>query len=318
MSVDENTKILERRTSHFMWAERYRPRSLNEFIGNEGVKTKLKSFIDQKDLPHLLLYGTAGGGKTSLAKLLVKAIPCDSLYINASDERTIDTIREKIAQFAATVSFEPLRVVILDEADYLPALSQAALRNVMETYALHSRFILTCNYIERMTSPIVSRCGGGMKIQPPDMADAAALLCAILENEKISYKLEEIEFIVKSYFPDIRQIINFAQQNVAKGKLEIAADSVEQTDYKERLISLLKTPKKAGVFGEIRQLVADASFSNYDEIYRHLFDKVNDYAKGKEATVILELADAVYQSSLVFEKEITFVAMMQKLLKVLV
>lgn len=309
--------IQERRTSQFMWAEKYRPKSLDEFIGNEGVKIKIKGLLDQQDIPHLLFYGTAGGGKTSLAKLIVKAIPCDHIYINASDERTIDTIRDKIVSFASTVSFQPLRVVILDEADYLPALSQAALRNVMETYAIHSRFILTCNYIERMTSPIVSRCGGGIKIQPPEMADAAALLAAILENEKVTYKLEDIEFLVKSYFPDVRQIINCAQQNVSKGKLAIAVESVIETDYKEKLLSLLKTPKKAGVFGELRQLVADAGFSNYDEIYRYLFDKVDEYAKGKEAVVILELADAVYQSSLVFEKEITLVAALQKLLKVL-
>jgi replication factor C small subunit len=309
--------IPERRTTQFMWAEKYRPKTLDEFIGNEGVKLKMKGFIEQKDLPHLLFYGTAGGGKTALAKLLVKAIPCDHLYINASDERTIDTIRDKIVNFAATVSFEPLRIVILDEADYLPALSQAALRNVMETYALHSRFILTCNYIERMTTPIISRCGGGIRIQPPEMADAAALLSAILENEKVVYKLEDIEFLVKSYFPDIRQIINCAQQNVTKGKLAIAVDSVVETDYKEKLLTLLKTPKKQGVFGEMRQLVADASFSNYDEIYRYLFDKVSEYGKGKEAPLILELADSVYQSSLVFEKEITLVAALQRLLKVL-
>ena len=310
--------IQERRTTQFMWCEKYRPKTLDQFIGNDGVKIKIQEFIDKQDFPHLLFYGTAGGGKTTLAKMIAKAIPCDSLYINASDERTIDTIREKIVGFASTVSFQPLRVVILDEADYLPALSQAALRNVMETYAIHSRFILTCNYIERITTPIISRCGGGIKIQPPEMADAASLLSAILENEKVQYRIEDIEFLVKSYFPDIRQIINCAQGNVSKGKLAIAVDSVIETDYKEKLLSLLKTPRKSGVFNEIRQLVADAGFSNYDEIYRYLFDKVNDYAKGKEAQVILELADAVYQSSLVFEKEITLVAALQKLLKALV
>jgi DNA polymerase III delta prime subunit len=107
--------ITERRTTHYLWAEKYRPKNLDEFVGNDGVKAKIKNFIDQKDIPHLLFYGTAGGGKTTLAKMLVKHIPCDHLYINASDERTIDTIRDKIVNFAATVSFEPLRIVILDE-----------------------------------------------------------------------------------------------------------------------------------------------------------------------------------------------------------
>lgn len=309
--------VTERRTTHYLWAEKYRPKNLDEFVGNEGVKAKIKNFIDQKDIPHLLFYGTAGGGKTTLAKMLVKHIPCDHLYINASDERTIDTIRDKIVSFAATVAFEPLRIVILDEADYLPALSQAALRNVMETYSIHSRFILTCNYIERMTTPIVSRCGGGIKIEPPSREAIAERLVTILDAEKVKYTFEDIGFIVNSYYPDVRKIINFTQQNVDKGKLVVAVENYVETDYKEKLLGLLKTPKKAGVFTDIRQLVADASFSNYDEIYRFLFDKVNDYAKGKEAPVILELADAAYQSSLVFEKEITFVAATQKLLKVL-
>lgn len=308
--------ITERRTTHFLWAEKYRPKTLEAFIGNDTVKNAVKNFIDQKDFPHLLFYGTAGTGKTSLAKLLVKQIPCDHIYINASDERTIDTVRDKIVGFAATVSFEKLRVVILDEADYLPALSQAALRNVMETYSIHSRFILTCNYIERMTTPIVSRCAA-FKIDPPAMDLVAAQLAAILETEQVKYKDEAIEFIVKSYYPDIRKIINFAQQNVDHGKMMVAVENYVETDYKEKLLALLKTPKKPGVFGEIRQLVADASFSNYDEIYRYLFDKVNEYGNGKEAQIILELAESVYQSSLVFEKEITFVAAIQRLLKTL-
>ena len=309
---------IERRTTQYIWAEKYRPKVLDMFIGNESTKKKIQGFIDQKDLPHLLFYGTAGTGKTSLAKLIVKAIPCDHIYINASDERTIDTIRDKIVGFAATVSFEPLRIIVLDEADYLPALSQAALRNVMETYSIHSRFILTCNYIERITQPIVSRCGGGMKIEPVSMPDVAQHLALILETEKVVFTLEDIEFIVKSYYPDVRKIINFAQQNTEKGKLKIAVENCIETDYKEKLLELLKNAKKAGTFGQIRQLVADAQFSNYDEVYRYLFDHVNDFAKDKEPQVILELADAVYQSSLVFEKEITFVAMIQKILKSLV
>jgi replication factor C small subunit len=309
--------LKERRTTHFMWAEKYRPKNMDTFLGPDSLKSKMKSFIDQKDIPHLLFYGSAGGGKTSLAKILVKSLPCDHLYINASDERTIDTIRDKIVGFAATVSFEPLRVIILDEADYLPALSQAALRNVMETYSIHSRFILTCNHIERVTTPITSRCGGGIKIEPPTKEEVAGLLGAVLDNESVKYSVEDIGFIVNSYYPDVRKIINFAQQNSDKGLLKVAVDNYVETDYKEKLLALLKMAKKPGVFGEIRQLVADASFSNYDDVYRYLFDKVDAFAKGKEAPVILELADAVYQSSLVFEKEITFVAMMQKILKVL-
>jgi DNA polymerase III delta prime subunit len=145
----------------------------------------------------------------------------------------------------------------------------------------------------------------------------AELLVNILDKEKVTYTAEDLVFIVNSYYPDIRAIINFTQQNTNKGVLKVAVENCLETDYKEKLLALLKTPKKAGVFTQIRQLVADASFSNYDELYKYLFDKVDDYGKGKEPQVILELADAVYQSSLVFEKEITFVATMQKLLRVL-
>lgn len=314
--MDNNLTMLERRTSHYLWCEKYRPRKLEDFIGNETVKNAIRKYFDEQDIPHLLFYGTAGTGKTSLAKMIVKNIPCDHLYINASDERTIDTIREKIVGFAATVSFNNLRVVILDEADYLPALSQAALRNVMETYSAHSRFILTCNYIERMTAPIISRCSG-FKVEPPGMEAVASQLVTILDAEKVTYSFEDIGFVVKSYYPDIRKIINYSQQSVVSNQIKIAVNNVTECDYKDKLVSLLKTPKKFGVFNELRQLVADASFSNYDEVYHYLFEKVDDYAKGKEPKVILELADAVYQSSLVFEREITFVAAMQKILNVL-
>lgn len=301
---------------HYIWAEKYRPQCFEEFVGSDTIQKTFQEFIEKKDIPHLLLYGNAGVGKTSIAKILATQLPCDYKYINASDERTIDTVRDKIVTFASTVSFEPLRIVILDEADYLPALSLAALRNVMESRSEHCKFILTCNYIERIISPIISRCAT-FEIKPPSKETVAEHLAGILESEKVEYDIKDIVFIVRSYYPDIRKIINFSQQSTLNNKLIIADENVVGSDYKEKLIELLKSPSKPKVFTEIRQLVADAAFSNYDEVYAYLYEKVDTYAEGKEALVILELADAVYQSSLVFEKEITFVAMMQKILEVL-
>jgi DNA polymerase III delta prime subunit len=302
-----------RKSEHYLWCERFRPRQLSEFIGNELLISKVNDYIKTEELPNMLLYGSAGTGKTSLAKILVNSLPCEYLYINASDDRTIDTIRDKIVGFASTVSLKPLRVIILDEADYLPALSQAALRNVIETYSLRTRFILTCNYIERMSSPIVSRCAT-FKIEPPSKEEVAGKLIEILNTLKVEYALNDIIFVVNSYYPDIRKIINYAQQYTIENKLIFGSDESIKNDYKEQLIDLLKKHGEKNIFNEIRQLIADAAFSNYDEVYRHLFDSVDVFSGDKQACIILELADAVYHSAIVVEKEIIFVAAMQRIL----
>ena len=141
---------------HSLWVEKYRPDELTNYIGNEHLRSKVQRYIDDQDVPHLLLYGKAGTGKTTLAKLIVKNIECDYLYINASDENSVDNVRFKIRAFASTVGFKDMKVVILDECDYLTPNAQAALRNVMETFSKHCRFILTCKYVERVIAPIQS------------------------------------------------------------------------------------------------------------------------------------------------------------------
>lgn len=312
--VLEDVKVEQ--NHHSIWAEKYRPRSLNEYIGNDTVKGTVKIFLEKGDIPHLLLFGPAGTGKTSLGKLVTHNIICDHIYINASDENSVDNVRNKIKGFASTVGFKPLKVVFLDEGDRLTPEAQCALRNMMETYSGHTRFIITCNYHEKMIEPIVSRCQA-FEIKPPSKKDVAIHLSKILQAEKVTFKPEDIGFIVNSYFPDIRKIINFTQQSNVNGELKIATENAVESDFRSKLVELLKTPSKQGVFTEIRQLVANAAFSSYDEVYKHLFNKVDEFAKGKEAVVILELADGVYQSSMVFEKEITFVAIMFKILRIL-
>ena len=149
------------------------------------------------------------------------------------------------------------------------------------------------------------------------MASAMAHLVKIFDAEKVVYKKEDIAFIVKSYYPDLRKMINFAQQSSLTGELKIAKANAADQDYREKLLEMLKNHKKAGIFDEIRQLVSSAAFSNYEEVYKYLFERVNDYSGVKAPEVILNLADAVYQSALVFEREITFVATMHKILAVL-
>lgn len=299
-----------------IWAERYRPRNMDDFIGSTSVKETLKLWLEQKDIPHLLFFSSPGTGKTSIGKMLTKLIPCDSMIINASDENGVDDIRNKVQDFCITMGLQPLKIMFLDEADRLTPDAQGIMRNLMETYSQSTRFILTCNYKDKIAPAIWSRCQC-FEIKPPSKAEVMMHLIKILDKEQIKYKKEDAAFIVNSYFPDMRKIINFAQQSSVSGELKIAKANSVDHDFKTKLVELLKSPTKAGVFDEIRQLVADAAFSNYEEVYKYLFDHVNEYAPNKAPEVILHLADAVYQSALVFEREITFVAAMHKLLRVL-
>ena len=141
-----------------LWVEKYRPIRLEDYVGSDSLVSSMSDYIKQQDIPHLLMYGKAGTGKTTAAKLLVKNIECDYLYVNASDENSVDAIRFKIKAFAASAGFNDLKVVILDESDFLTPNAQAALRNLMETYSSTTRFILTCNYVEKIIDPIQSRC----------------------------------------------------------------------------------------------------------------------------------------------------------------
>lgn len=320
MSFDPNTffemELPPEVPDHSLWVERYRPKAFGDFIGSPTVKETLQLWIENKDIPHLLFFSSPGTGKTSIGKILVKHIPCDSLVINASDENGVDDIRNKVQDFCITMGTQALKIMFLDEADRLTPDAQGILRNLMETYSHSTRFILTCNYQEKIVPAIKSRCQS-FEIKPPSKGEAMALLVKILTNEKVVFKKEDVAFIVASYFPDLRKIINFAQQSSIRGELKIAKANTADQDFKTKLIELLKTPNKAGAFTDIRQLVADASFSNYEEVYKYLFDHVNEYSGSKAAEVILHLADAIYQSALVFEREITFVAAMHKLLTVL-
>ena len=142
---------------HSLWVEKYRPNQLDNYIGNDHLKSKVSVYLESGDIPHLLLFGRAGTGKTTLAKLLVNNIDCDYLYINASDENSVDVVREKVKNFASTLGFKDMKVIILDECDYITPNAQAALRNLMETFSKNCRFILTCNYVERIIDPIQSR-----------------------------------------------------------------------------------------------------------------------------------------------------------------
>jgi len=301
---------------HYLWTEKYRPAEMTDYVGNDSLKESMNRYIKEGDLGHLLLFGPAGTGKTTLAKMLVKKIDCDSLYINASNENGVEVIRQKITGFASSAGFRDLKVIILDEADFITGNAQAALRNTMETYASHTRFILTCNYSEKIITPIASRCQV-YEVKPLSKREVAMQIATILSKESVEYTKEDLAFIVNKYHPDMRRIINIAQQSTHDGKLKLTKQDLIESDLMGRIMDGLKTPSKKGLFNEFRQLVADSDTTSFDEIYKFLFEKVSEYAPGKEAVVCLELADGVYQSSLVFEKQIIFVATLQKIINAL-
>ena len=302
--------------SNSLWVEKYRPSSLDTYIGNDHLKSKVSIYLESGDLPHLLLYGRAGTGKTTLAKLLVNNIECDYLYINASDENNVDTVRNKVKNFASTIGFKDMKIIILDECDYITPNAQAALRNLMETFSRHCRFILTCNYVERIIDPIQSRCQS-FQIIPPSKVEVAKHLHNILIQENIMDSPEDIKVLVETGYPDIRRVINSAQRNVVKGKLKLDTSSIIQNDYKLKLLKILETQDKKNAFNQIRQLLADNKITDFADLFRLLYDEVDGYGKGHVAECILIIARYELSDSQVVDKEINAMAMLIELLGVI-
>lgn len=300
--------------THPIWVERYRPDTLEHYIGNATLKEKFAQYIADQDIPHLLFYGTAGTGKTTAAKILVKNISCDHLFINASDERGIDVIREKIKNFASTAGFAPLKVVVLDEADALTPDAQAALRNMMEVFSQQTRFILTCNYFERIIPPIVSRCQTSA-LTPPSKKEVAVHLTNILNQEGVTFDKQAIATLVNAYYPDIRRIIGTAQQQTRDGKLVVNINEIISSDSKLKIMdTLMSNQTPVNKVQEIRQIVADAGIRDYTELYRTLYDNVQDYAPSKIPQTILHIAEGQYRSAFVPDQEINFMATIYNIL----
>ena len=293
---------------HTLWVEKYRPNTMDTYIGNDHLKSKVSVYLESGDLPHLLLYGRAGTGKTTLAKLLVNNIDCDYLYINASDENSVEVVREKVKNFASTLGFQTMKVIILDECDYITPNAQAALRNLMETFSKHCRFILTCNYVERIIDPIQSRCQS-FQIIPPDRKQVAVHLGNILTKEGVTSEIEDIVTIVNGGYPDIRRVINASQRQVVGGKLVIDEGMAIQNDYKNQVLDILKTQDKKNSFKNIRQLLADSKVTDFSDLFRLLFDTVDDWGRGHVAGCILILAQYQQSDAVVVDKEINIMAM---------
>ena len=305
--------MMNQNREHTLFVEKYRPVSLENYIGNKHLKTKVSKYINTGDIPHLLLHGKAGTGKTTLAKLLVSNIDCDQMYINASDENNVETVRNKIKVFASSVGFKDLKVIILDECDFLTPNAQAALRNLMETFSRHCRFILTCNYVERIIDPIQSRCQS-YQIIPPSKKEVAIHTSNILNTEGITYDNNDIVTMVNSSYPDIRRIINSVQRNIVDNNLIVDTESLVQNDYKLQVLEILQTQDKKLAFKNLRQLLADSQIRDYADLFRLLYDDIDSYGKGHIAEVILTIAKYELSDAQVVDKEINAMAMLIEIL----
>ena len=296
---------------HTLWIEKYRSETLEQYIGNDTIKTRIADCIAKNDIPHFIFAGSAGTGKTTLAKLIVKNIQCDYLYINASDENGIDTIRDRVKGFASTASFQPLKVVILDEADFLTQPAQAALRNLIEEYSAYTRFILTCNYVERLIEPLQSRCELHM-LKPPTKGAVAKHLCLnVLDIENVTYDMKDVAQIINMFYPDVRSILKTLQQFSKNGKLVV--DTIDDDWTKQLVQILVKRDKNA--WYQVRQLVADAQVDDFQTAYRYMFDNLSEFSYGNDAQLSVILDDFIWRAGVVPDKEINFAACIAKVLE---
>jgi len=255
-----------------LWTEKYRPSSIGTYVfRDEGQRQQVSGWVQEGALPHLLFSGAPGTGKTTLAKVLLKELEVndmDILEINASNENNVETIRNKITNFSSTMPFGDLKYVLLDEADYITPNGQAALRGVMEMYHTSCRFILTCNYPQRIIPALHSRCQG-FHIEKLDVTEFTARLAQICIDESVEVDLETLDTYVQASYPDLRKSINLVQQNVVDGVLQRPQDGDSSTsDWMLNAIELFK----AGQYKDARTLIcSQARPEEYEDVYKFMY-----------------------------------------------
>ena len=298
-----------------LWVEKYRPSKVDGYVFRDAhQKSQVESWIKQGTIPHLLFSGNAGIGKTTLAKVLFNELdlnPLDVLEINASRTNSVEDVRDKIVNFVQMIPFGDFKVVLLDEADYLSPNAQAALRGVMEEYHTTARFILTCNYPNRIIPALHSRCQG-FHIERVDVAEFTARVATILMEESVEFDLDTLDTFVKATYPDLRKCINTVQMNSLEGKLHTPEKGdTGEADYKLEMVQLFK----AGKITEARKLVcSQARPEEMEEIYRWLYDNIAIF--GDEPTqnkAILIIKQGLVDHTLVSDAEINLAATLIRL-----
>ena len=303
----------------FLWVEKYRPKTVATTILPTELQQTFQTFVEQGNVPNLLLSGSAGIGKTTVAKAILEELGCDYIVINGSDEgRLIDTLRTKIKNFASSVSLSGGRkYVILDEADYLNADTvQPALRNFMEEYSKNCGFILTCNFVNKIIAPLHSRCSVvEFKLPKNEKQSMAAEMFArskeILEVENIEYDKKAVAEVVKRFFPDNRRILNELQRYSVTGKIDAGIlVNFEDVNIKQLIASL-----KNKEFTNVRKWVAQNVDGDTTQIFRKLYDSMSEYvAPASIPQVVVTLADYQYKSAFVVDQEINLMAMLTEMM----
>ena len=301
----------------FLWVEKYRPKTIKVTILPDELKQTFQQFVDQDNIPNLLLSGGPGVGKTTIARAMCEQLDVDYIVINGSMNGNIDTLRTEIKDFASTISFTGNRkYVILDEADYLnPQSTQPALRNFMEEYSKNCGFILTCNFKNRIIDPLHSRCSViEFKINGKDKASMASQLFkrvkAILSDENVSYDQKTLAELITLYFPDFRRVINELQRYSATGSIDSGILANHSSNIQD-LVDILKNKK----FVDMRKWIADHKDMDSAQLYRQLYDNASQYVKPQSIPqLIVTLADYQYKAAFVADHEINNVACMTELM----
>ena len=299
-----------------LWVETHRPTTISDYIFQDRQQEMaILEMISKGSIPHLLLSGVQGSGKTTLSKILVNELGLDQtdvLTVNASDENSVDVMREKIKSFISTFPLGPFKVVRLEEADYISLNGQGVLRQMMEEYADVARFILTCNYEHKIIPAIKSRCQQ-FRFKAFDKNDVAERIAMILVEERVKFSVELVDTYVAAGYPDIRKIINMLQQNTINGVLH-SPTSVESGDYKFKLIELIETDR----WFEIRKLLCGTvAAEEWEDVYRFLYENLNKapsfQVQEKWEAGIVIIADHLYKHGICADPEINAAAMFIRL-----
>lgn len=298
-----------------LWTEKYRPKTVSDYVfRDDAQRRQVNSWIKEGSIPHLLLSGAAGIGKTTLAKVLCHELGIedyDILEINASRDNNVDTVRDKIVNFVQMIPFGPFKVVLLDEADYLTPNAQAILRGVMEQYSSTARFILTCNYPNRIIPAIHSRCQG-YHVEKTDQTEFTARVATILVTEGVDFDLDTLDTYVKASYPDLRKCINMVQQNVQGDKLSAPTAEADGGDYRIEMVELFKK----GKIPEARKLVCSkARPEEIEDIFRWMYDNLELFGETEESkdSALLIIKQGLVDHTLIADPEINLAATLVKL-----